>query len=481
MTSPAESGFSVTVDQNAYLPEGSGQVDAIVTVSSASGAGPVAAAPAQERVEILMIDHSGSMGMPTNLKMEEAKRATWAAIDAIPDGVNFAIIAGSHESQMVYPPGPSTARADAITRDQAKRSVLSVQPQGGTAIGNWLLTARSLAMAFPNALRHAILLTDGRNEHQTPAELQAAISACAGVFTCDCRGVGTDWQVAELRSVASALLGSVDIVAQPADLAADFQQMMTASLGKSLPALTLRLWTPAGAVVDFVKQVSPTVEDLTSRRVDSGPQRSDYPLGSWGAEERDYQVSITVTPAPVGKEKLAGRVSVLAGEVALGEGLIRALWTDDTALSARISRRVAHYTGQAELADAIQVGLAARKDGDIPTATAKLARAVELAEQSGNEGTAKLLANVVEVDRQTGTVRLRAAVQAADEMALDARSTKTARIRKEAGSSGPDSSEPVAPPPPGTARIRGAAPEAAEPQVSGTARIRPATPEGSEQ
>ena len=57
---------------------------------------------------------------------------------------------------------------------------------------------------------------------------------------------------------------------------------------------------------------------------------------------------------------------------------------------------------------------------------------MELAVESGNEGTAKLLRGVIEVDEDTGTARLRSGVAAADEMALDARSTRTARVRKEA-------------------------------------------------
>jgi von Willebrand factor type A C-terminal domain len=76
-----------------------------------------------------------------------------------------------------------------------------------------------------------------------------------------------------------------------------------------------------------------------------------------------------------------------------------------------MSRHVAHYTGQAELAQAIQDGLEARKAGD--------------------EDTAKLLAKVVDViDPATGTIRLKAKVADADEMALDTRSTKTVRARK---------------------------------------------------
>jgi hypothetical protein len=126
---------------------------------------------------------------------------------------------------------------------------------------------------------------------------------------------------------------------------------------------------------------------------------------------------------------LAGRVSLVEGDEVLGQGLIKAIWTEDQALSTRINREVAHYTGQAELADAIQEGLEARKSGDEATATFKLGRAVQLASESGNDGTMKLLNAVVDVDdAATGTVRLKKQVDDADEMALDTRSTKTVRV-----------------------------------------------------
>jgi len=174
------------------------------------------------------------------------------------------------------------------------------------------------------------------------------------------------------------------------------------------------------------------VQDLSDQRVDAGNQCGEYPLGAWGHEERDYHIQVEVHPAAVGREKLAARVTVIAGDDRLGEGLVKAIWTADTALSARISDRVAHYTGQAQLAQAVRDGLAARRSGDLITATAKLHRAMELAVESGNDGTAKLLREVIEVDEDTGTARLRRDVAAADEMALDARSTRTARVRKDA-------------------------------------------------
>ena len=101
----------------------------------------------------------------------------------------------------------------------------------------------------------------------------------------------------------------------------------------------------------------------------------------------------------------------------------------DRQLSTSINREVAHYTGQAELAECIQEGLEARKQGDIGTATFKLGRAVQLAEESGNDGTMKLLRAVVDVeDAATGTVRLKREVAAVDEMSLDTRSTSTVRV-----------------------------------------------------
>ena len=56
---------------------------------------------------------------------------------------------------------------------------------------------------------------------------------------------------------------------------------------------------------------------------------------------------------------------------------------------------------------------------------------VALAAQSGHEETSALLERVVEVeDPATGRVRLRREVTAADEMTLDVRSTRTARVRE---------------------------------------------------
>ena len=132
---------------------------------------------------------------------------------------------------------------------------------------------------------------------------------------------------------------------------------------------------------------------------------------------------------------LAGRASLVytqAGtETKVAEARILAVWTDDESKSTKIDRRVAHYTGQADLAVSIQEGLEARASGDDDKATALLGKAVRLAHESGNDATAKLLRKVVDVqDEDKGTVRLRKQVDKEDAMALETRSTKTTRIPK---------------------------------------------------
>jgi von Willebrand factor type A C-terminal domain/von Willebrand factor type A domain len=426
--------FTLTIDQNKYLPEGGREVHAIVTVE-ASGAPPVSAR-STAAAEVIIIDTSGSMDYPRT-KMFAAIRAAQTAVDSLRDGVAFAVVSGSARARMVYPPDERLVAADARTRQEAKAALDGVRAAGGTAIGAWLSLADRLFAPHRDGIRHAILLTDGKNQHESPEQLDAVLRQCDGHFVCDCRGIGTDWEVAELRKVASAMLGGVDIVASPDDLVADFRAMTEAAMGKAVADVSLRVWTPQTARLRFVKQVTPTVEDLTGKRVEAGPRAGDYPIGAWGAESRDYHISVEVPPGAIGQELRAAWVKLVlpgvngAEEQVLATGNVLAEWTDDEARSTRINPRVAHFTGQAELADAIQEGLKARKEGDVDTATARLGRAVKLAHESGNDTVATLLDRVVDVeDHATGTVRLKKNVDKADEMSLDTRSSKTVRTRK---------------------------------------------------
>ncbi len=422
--------FTADVYQNEFLPEGGSDVHAIVTVTC-SGAGAAGSSGSGDAAEIVIVDTSGSMGAD---KILAAQQAASAALDQVLDGVWFAVVAGNHEARLAFPDDGESAlvRMDDRTRSAAKAAVAGFVPDGGTAMGTWLRMATQLFAAVPGlAQKHAILLTDGINQHEGPEQLTASIEAARGQFQCDCRGVGVDWQVEEVRRIATALLGSVDLIARPEQMAADFEQIMRQSMGRGVAEAWLRVWAPQGAEILFVRQVSPTVDDLTSRRTEVNPLTAAYPTGSWGDEARDYHVAVRLAAKAIGQEQLAARVQLAIGQDVVAQGLVKAMWSNDDTLTTRIDPAVAHYTGQAELAEAIQEGLAAKASGDTATATTKLGRAVQLAAETGNEEATTRLRKIVDIDdADTGTVRLRRSVDKLDEMALDTASTKTTRVKK---------------------------------------------------
>lgn len=320
--------FSVDVDQFLPLPPGGRVVSAVVTVTA-----PETLVERGGGAEVIIADCSA----PARDMIADVRRAVAAATDAISDGTAFAIVAGTGDGQQAYPAQVHPAHgglavASAETRAAARAAAASLPTGGNAELGQWLRLARDLLRPFPGRLRHATLAVGSPNG-EDPEELDAAIASCAGVFRCDCRGVGTNWQVAELRKVASALLGTVDLVMDPGDLAADLVAMMRDAMGKHVAEVSLRVRTPQSATVRMVKQVAPHYQELTAAPRHAGLRFADYPAGAWSAgESRDYLLSIEVAPPPVAvtPKSLAARVQVItmpdAGAHVLGEGLIKASW-----------------------------------------------------------------------------------------------------------------------------------------------------------
>jgi hypothetical protein len=422
--------FTASVYQNEFLPDGGTDVHAIVTVEC-TGAGTAGQTGSGAAGEIIIIDTSGSMGQSA---MAGAKQAATAAVAEIIDGTYFAVISGNGAAFLAYPnvnAGPAMVPMNDSTRAEAIDAISHLRSGGGTEISTWLDMAGVLFTSVPEVIqRHAILLTDGEN-NEPPPVLDEAIARATGYYQCDCRGVGVDWKVEEIRRIAQALLGTVDIIPEPAQMQAEFEAMMRSSMARGVANADLRVWTPQGAQILFVRQVSPTVEDLTTRRTPVNDLTGAYPTGAWADESRDYHVAVRLAAKAVGQEQLAARVQLAIGDQVETQGLVKAKWSNDSEQTTRIDPQVAHYTGQTELAQVIQEGLAAKAAGNEELATTKLGRAVQLAAETGNADATSKLRKVVDVENEeTGTVRLKKAVEKLDEMALDTASTKTTRVRK---------------------------------------------------
>jgi hypothetical protein len=421
--------FNAEVFQNPYLPQGAKEVNAIMTITTTGDDSVTAAPNHSQRLFGIICDTSGSMG---GAKMIAAKEAIVKIINLLPTDAAFFVVTGSSRATLLVP----LVNAVPENKLRAIAQVKEINAKGGTLMSTWMHTALGEFSKMPSAICQALLLTDGQNDLSDEDNLTRILDASEGIFQCECRGVGTDWRVAELQKIATKLLGTTDIIASPDRMADDFQAILTKAMSKTVSDVSLRLWTPVGAKVLFCKQVSPEIVDITNRSKVVSERIVDYPTGAWGSNEsRDYHFCIQINAGNVGDEMLAGRASLITQtngqETKITEAKILAAWTEDEAKTAKIDRRVAHYTGQAELSQFIQEGLEAKAQGNIDVATVKLGKAVKIAYDSGNESTAKLLRSVVDVeDAAAGTVRIKRTVAKEDEMMLETRSTKTARIQK---------------------------------------------------
>ena len=431
--------FKVEAFQNRHLAPGTTRVDAIVSVTADADLKATG-----ELVVGFILDKSGSM---SGARMQSVTRAVVRAVELLDERARFFVVAFDGNGYIVS----REARATAEAKRNAAQVIGELKAQGGTAMSTGLRAARTLFERMPDAIRRAVFLTDGKNEGEKAQSVAEELARCAGVFECDCWGVGTDWQIGEVQQIADALLGKASLIPEPAGVDTAFRAAIERAKGMALRDVRLRLWTPQGATVLFVKQVNPTIEELTDRSKPVSPQVRDYLTGSWAAgEARDFHVAIDVPPGVVGEEVLAARPSLVYLEAAEREpggwrereqkpaaGRVFASWTTDATLSSQVSPHVAHYAGQDELALAIHEGLLRQAVGDEPGAAQLLGRAVRLAHTSRNAGMTQRLARVVEVvDAGRGTVRLKRDVKKAAtmELELESRTTSRALRRPEGGS-----------------------------------------------
>lgn len=144
----------------------------------------VAQVPVRGVAVVLCVDTSGSM-RATDVEPSRAEAAAAAVrgfVDAVPDGTRLAIVAFSSGAGVVAPlSDDKDALRDAIGRIPP--------PNGGTAIGDALLTA---ARQLPPAGRRAVvLITDGVNNLGSDPSQVAPQLGAAGIEI-DTIGIGTN-------------------------------------------------------------------------------------------------------------------------------------------------------------------------------------------------------------------------------------------------------------------------------------------------
>ncbi|MED7947870.1 vWA domain-containing protein [Streptomyces sp. BE303] len=396
------------------------EVHVYLSVAASTAADLRASPPGDARfAEVILLDQSGSMSDPRT-KLQRAKEASCAAIDTLREGTRFAVVAGTHQATMIYPRESFLAPANAVTRAEARQAVNRIAPGAqGTVIGAWLDKARELLEPHGDLICHALLLTDGRNEHQdrSARSMETVLADCRSVFTCDARGIGADWEPAELRRIAEELQGTADAVPDLADLAPDFRALIRTAMGRTLSDLALRVRCAPGVSVSVLEQAHPALADLVGHRLPlAGTAAADYPTGPWSSEARRYVATFAVTgDRTVGADaETLASVEVVTGTIGTelatpvsSVEVISARWLDQPAPETVLGADRRRHEREKELYDLRWRGGALFRQGDRPGACDAWGRAVALATELRNEDALRRLGKVVRVeDAVRGVVSL---------------------------------------------------------------------------
>ncbi|MGW4595467.1 VWA domain-containing protein [Streptomyces sp. NPDC004457] len=387
---------------------------AVLTVSVRKHGDAVPRRSAVDHAEVLLIDHSSSMVSPPS-RLAAARRAAVDALGRIPDGARFALVAGSDQATMIYPHDFRLAIADRKSRDAAEAALRACAPGGGTAMGTWLEAALEI-LDRPDApaSRHALLLTDGRNEeaYERLDVLRDRVERCAGGFVCDVFGIGAGWRTEELLLIAGELGGQARAVRDLTRLPGEMAALAEQAAERDITGLRLRLHYRKGVTRYSFEQVHPTRVALHPARTDrsaadssAGGPIEEYTTAPWRTETRDYLLCVGTPyhPDEDGKELFLTEIEVA---VAPGHGkrirlpepeAVMMRWSDDADLYSRVHPRVAHYRQTEKLRRTFEQGCAALRGGDQASAEKHFGTCWHLAVTAGDEVMKDHLRRLVEV------------------------------------------------------------------------------------
>jgi von Willebrand factor type A domain len=401
-----------TVDVSVAVGAGESRADAPADAGSARE-------PGAGFAEVVLVDRSGSMSSPIT-KDHLAKKAAAAAIDLLADGVLFAVVGGTDKARMIYPTRSTLTVASASTRAAAGDAIRKLGTgNGATAIGPWLDRARELLEPHYDRVRHVTLLTDGKNEYQYLASrtLEQVLTDCHGVFTCDTRGIGADWNPEELRRIADRLQGTNDSIPDLGDLERELTDVVRGASRRKVAQAALRVRCTPHVSVTLLEQSSPSIADLAAHRVPvAGTSAVDFPTGPWSSEDRTYMLNLTVDrePAADGVADLLAAIEVVTGAIGTaqadpvtGVSTVQVRWVDIPSPGTDINPLPIRHREEKQLRELRQRGAMRYRDGDTQGAQQDWGEAVRLATKLRNEDALSRLRRVVRIlDGPSGKVSL---------------------------------------------------------------------------
>ena len=284
-------------------------------------------------------------------------------------------------------------------------------------------------------LRTMLFLTDGENQEEKKILHQAVNQCVDSQISIHAWGVGADWDATELRYMAEVTHGSADIIPTPDNLEAAFLHAFQRIRRTALTDVRLLLWAPAEVVIRQIQRIFPTIVSLHPQTNIAHPRQQVIALGSFAANDKhDYLVELSLPPHDPGQRFMMLRPSLRYNSPGIGEqeepspreSWVAVEWTSDIALATKIDSHVAHYTHEQDLADRIQQGNEALKQGDKERAAILFMQALEISQRIGNEQIAELLSTMVTRDTD-GHIQIKT-VDAITRKTLEIKQGATARL-----------------------------------------------------
>ncbi len=326
-----------------YLPE-SGGGEAYLQIDLAADQGPSLRRHVPVNA-VLVLDRSGSMTGP---KLDRARDAARALVQALGEGDRLAIVEFSSDAAVLFPSSPMTGEA----RARVLTALDALQASGGTNL------SAAFDLAAPELLRgHAggrtdkvFLASDGQaNEGICDREglLRLARRDFAGA-TLSTFGMGEDYDEDLLTAFAAQNGGRARYIASPEVLPGAFRDELSRASAAVARNVRLRL---EGATVERV---------LGYEAEDGWVRLPDFAAG----EERRVLVKLRVPPGRGLAELL--RVQLKLDDAATGAGSeasasVQGAYTAEAGLLSLAPTGAAVEGGKAEMADLAQ--LAARLQG----------------------------------------------------------------------------------------------------------------------
>ena len=206
-------GLLVTGGPHSFAAGGYGgsPIEALLPVSS----GTQARASHADVGIVLIIDKSGSMMDSAHgvTKVSMAQQAAVEAVRHLRPTDQYGILAFDDTTHTVVPFGPVGNQANLNT---IRRQVLALQPFGDTVIYPAMRQAARWLFNSHLAFKHVVLMTDGQGETAQYLTLVAQMRRSG--ITLSTIAIGSDAEVAELRSWATAGGGRFYYTADPRDI-----------------------------------------------------------------------------------------------------------------------------------------------------------------------------------------------------------------------------------------------------------------------